>query len=66
MNIISNGSSLRPLPKNRDILKKIQILRVFYGVSLGTLTNSGAMDVLSSRKKKCSPYKVTILTGLQT
>lgn len=52
MSIISNGSSLRPLPKNRDILKKIQILRVFYGVSLETLSNNGAMDILSLRKKK--------------
>lgn len=67
MNIISNGSSLRPLPKNRDILKKTEILRVFYRVSLGTLTNRGAMDKFPSRKKKESfPYKETILTGLQT
>lgn len=47
--------------------KKTEILRVFYRVSLGTLTNSGAMDNFPSRKKKESfPYKETILTGLQT
>lgn len=50
MNIISNGSWLRSLPKNRDILKKIQILRIFYRVSLGTLTNSGALGKFSTRK----------------
>lgn len=47
--------------------KKIQILRVFYRVSLGALTNSGAMDKFSSREKKeSSPYKEIIMTeGLQ-
>lgn len=38
-------------------------MRVFYSVSLGTLTNSGAMDKFSSsEKKESSPYKEIILT----